>query len=103
MLTFVQKMAALQPDIVFGDGEERSRDTAEMRKFCRKLAADGIVLLKNTGNVLPITPLKAKTVAVIGPNAKGTVISGGGAPQHSNLPTSSHHSMVSSRTRLVVW
>lgn len=49
-----------------------------MRKFCRKLAADGIVLLKNTGNVLPITPLKAKTVAVIGPNAKGTVISGGG-------------------------
>lgn len=29
MLTFVQKMAALQPDIVFGDGEERSRDTAK--------------------------------------------------------------------------
>lgn len=79
MLTFVQKMAATQPDIVFGDGKERSRDTPEMRKFCRKLAADGMVLLKNTGNVLPITPTKASTVAVIGPNAKGTIISGGGS------------------------
>src|SRR6266702_2155752 len=79
MLTFVQKMAAIHPDIVFGDGKERSRDTPEMRKFCRKLAADGMVLLKNTGSVLPITPTKAKTIAVIGPNAKGTVISGGGS------------------------
>lgn len=76
MLTFVQKMAAIQPDIVFGDGDEHSRDTPEMRKFCRKLAADGMVPLKNTGNVLPT---KANTLAVIDPNAKGTVNSGGGS------------------------
>ncbi|KIJ69540.1 glycoside hydrolase family 3 protein [Hydnomerulius pinastri MD-312] len=79
MLTFIQKMAAINPDIVFGDGHEGSRDTPQMRKFTRRLAADGMVLLKNTGNILPITPKKVKTVAVIGPNAKGTIISGGGS------------------------
>ncbi|KAH7921492.1 glycoside hydrolase family 3 protein [Leucogyrophana mollusca] len=79
MLEFVKKMAQINPDIVFGDGIERSRDSPEIRKFCRKLAADGMVLLKNTGNFLPISPRKVKTVAVIGPNAKGTVISGGGS------------------------
>ncbi|EGN92018.1 glycoside hydrolase family 3 protein [Serpula lacrymans var. lacrymans S7.3] len=79
MLTFIQKMARIHPDIVFGDGTERSRDSPEMRKFCRKLAGDGMVLLKNTGNFLPITPTKVKKIAVIGPNAKGNVISGGGS------------------------
>lgn len=36
-----------------------------------------MVLLKNQGNILPIQ--KVKKIAVIGSNAKGTVISGGGS------------------------
>ncbi|KAK7060135.1 hypothetical protein VNI00_000899 [Paramarasmius palmivorus] len=80
LLTFIQHQARLNPDVVYGDGEERTRpDDPKARKFCRKLAADTIVLLKNENDVLPLTPKKYKKVAVIGPNAKGRVISGGGS------------------------
>ena len=79
LLTFVQKLARISPDTVYGDGIERSRDTLEMRSFCRKLAAEGTVLLKNEKSVLPIRPGKVKRIAVIGPNADARVISGGGS------------------------
>ncbi|ESK88409.1 glycoside hydrolase family 3 protein [Moniliophthora roreri MCA 2997] len=80
LLTFIQRQARLNPEVVYGDGEERTRpDSPGTRKFCRKLAADGIVLLKNQGEVLPISPKKYKKIAVIGPNAKDRVISGGGS------------------------
>jgi beta-glucosidase len=73
LLTFVQSQAQRNADVVYGDGAERTRDSPEARSFCRKLAADGIVLLKNEGNLLP---LKAKKLAIIGPNALQHIISG---------------------------
>ncbi|KZT28632.1 glycoside hydrolase family 3 protein [Neolentinus lepideus HHB14362 ss-1] len=79
LLSFVQKVAKINPDVVYGDGVERSRDSPEARNFCRKLAAEGIVLLKNEGEVLPLRKEKARKVAIIGPNVKGRVISGGGS------------------------
>lgn len=81
MLAFVQRLAKRNPDIVFGDGVEHTREpTPEVRRFCRDLAARGMVLLRNEGNVLPIAGGEKKTkVAVVGPNAKGYVISGGGS------------------------
>ncbi|KAG7092213.1 hypothetical protein E1B28_008580 [Marasmius oreades] len=79
LLRFVQHQARLNPEVVYGDGQERTRDSEEGRNFCRKLAAEGIVLLKNEGGVLPIQPGKYKKVAVIGPNAKDPVYSGGGS------------------------
>lgn len=79
MLKFVQKQARRNPGVVYGDGIERTRDSPEARAFCRKLASDGIVLLKNEKNVLPLTKGKVKRIAVIGPNAKERVISGGGS------------------------
>ncbi len=81
LLRFVQHQARRNPDIVYGDGKERSRDSPEARAFCRKLAADGIVLLKNENNLLPLVAGKVKSLAIIGPNAKGSVISGGGSAQ----------------------
>ena len=47
----------------------------------RSLAAAGIVLLKNDENLLPLpsSSNKIKKIAVIGPNAKGKAISGGGS------------------------
>jgi beta-glucosidase len=80
VLSFVQHLARKSPDTVFGDGEERTLDTPDRRRFCRELAADGIVLLKNDG-VLPLKPAHGRSIkiAVVGPNAKGTVISGGGS------------------------
>lgn len=81
LLTFIQRQARRNPDVVYGDGKERTRDSAQGREFARKLAAEGIVVLKNESQVLPI---KAKDgqklkVAIIGPNAKERVISGGGS------------------------
>ncbi|CAI6092938.1 unnamed protein product, partial [Clonostachys chloroleuca] len=52
------------------------------RKIIRKVAADGIVLLKNTQKTLPLPlqPLAGKQVAFIGPNAlQGTPGVGGSA------------------------
>ncbi|KAG5635550.1 hypothetical protein H0H81_010897 [Sphagnurus paluster] len=79
ILTFVQKQARRNPEVVYGDGIERTRDTPEGRQFCRKLAADGMVLLKNRNDLLPLSPSKVRRVAVIGPNAKERIISGGGS------------------------
>nr|MDO8111351.1 glycoside hydrolase family 3 N-terminal domain-containing protein [Candidatus Sigynarchaeota archaeon] len=46
-----------------------SRNTPEHRAISRKVAADGMVLLKNEKNVLPLDASKIKTIAVLGPNA----------------------------------
>lgn len=66
VLEFVQRLAKLSPEVVFGDGvEHETEDTPEVKAFNRKLASQGMVLLKNRDNVLP---LKAgQKIAVIGP------------------------------------
>ncbi|KAF9002039.1 glycoside hydrolase family 3 protein [Cyathus striatus] len=76
LLAFVQKQSRKNQEIVYGDGVERSRDLPETRAFCRNLASQSIVLLKNENGTLP---LRKKRVAVIGPNAKSLIISGGGS------------------------
>lgn len=59
-------MARLSPKIVFGDQvEHETKDTPEVKSFNRRVAAEGMVLLKNDRGVLPIKP--GQTVAVIGP------------------------------------
>jgi beta-glucosidase len=77
LLSFVQKVARASPEVVYGDGVERTRDSPESRAFNRKVAAEGMVLLKNRDGLLPLSA--PKKIAVIGPNAKGRVISGGGS------------------------
>ena len=60
------------------DGPEEARDTPEVRALLRTASADATVLLKNHRKLLPISP-GTKKIAVIGPNAKTAVISGGGS------------------------
>ncbi|KAF8892689.1 glycoside hydrolase family 3 protein [Infundibulicybe gibba] len=79
LLSFVQRQARRNPEVVYGDGIERTRDSPEARAFCRRLAADGMVLLKNKNHTLPIVPSSIKRIAVIGPNARDRIISGGGS------------------------
>ena len=43
----------------------------------RRISENAIVLLKNTGNLLPIDPAKTKTIAVIGDNAQAKFASDG--------------------------
>ncbi|KAL1743285.1 glycoside hydrolase family 3 protein [Schizophyllum fasciatum] len=78
MLTFIQHQARRNPEIVYGDGKEGTRDTPEMHAFGRRVASESIVLLKNEGGVLPLAG-KVKKVAMVGPNVHGRVISGGGS------------------------
>ena len=51
----------------------------EGRKLAEEEAEDGMVLLKNEGEILPLDKAKVKTVAVIGPDAYPAVIGGGGS------------------------
>lgn len=45
----------------------------------RKVASESIVLLRNEGGILPLNPQKLEKIAIIGPNAKAIILSGGGS------------------------
>ncbi|KAI5788501.1 glycoside hydrolase superfamily [Geopyxis carbonaria] len=63
------------------EGQEQAINRPEHQTFLRKAAAEGIVLLKNEKNLLPLGPKlgSAKQVAFIGPNANESVAAGGGS------------------------
>ncbi len=54
-------------------------DTPEQRAIALQGATEGIVLLKNSGQMLPLDPAKVKSIAVIGPNAAVARTGGGGS------------------------
>ena len=56
--------------------------TAEHAQVARKIAEEGIVLLKNNENLLPLDASNIKSIAVIGENATRSMTVGGGS---SNL------------------
>jgi beta-glucosidase len=61
------------------DRPERAVDKPEHRALARQAAAEGMVLLKNEGNILPLSTDRIKSLAIIGPNAKVARIMGGGS------------------------
>jgi beta-glucosidase len=65
-------------------------DTAEQRALARKAATESIVLLKNSGDLLPLDAAKVHSVVVIGPNAAIARTGGGGSslvvPKYSVSP-----------------
>ena len=61
-----------------------SRNTPEHQALARKIAEDGIVLLKNEQDLLPLNIHEIQRIAVVGPNASfriegGDMLSGGGS------------------------
>ena len=58
--------------------DERSVDLPEHRALARRVAAEGMVLIKNEG-VLPLDAGALQSVAVIGPNSATGQIQGGGS------------------------
>ncbi|ORX35301.1 glycoside hydrolase superfamily [Kockovaella imperatae] len=81
ILTWAQKLAKANSDIVYAKpGPEKTRTSSQKAdaKILRRLGTEGIVLLKNDSNILPVTA-ETKKVAVIGPNAKAKVFTGGGS------------------------
>ncbi|KAF2675073.1 hypothetical protein BT63DRAFT_27887 [Microthyrium microscopicum] len=64
---------------------ERSLDNPETAQLIRRAGAEGLTLLKNQNNLLPIR--NVKKIAVIGPNAKRDVVTGGGSATLNPLYT----------------
>jgi len=58
------------------DRAERVTNTPEHQALALEAARKSIVLLKNQGAVLPLDRSRVKTLAVIGPNAKGVHLGG---------------------------
>jgi len=64
------------------DGSDKDRgslDTKEHRQLAADVAREGIVLLKNEKNLLPLQRIQTKTLTVIGPNAAKARTGGGGS------------------------
>ncbi|KAJ4256058.1 hypothetical protein NW762_009132 [Fusarium torreyae] len=83
------------------EGKEKADDLPEHRAILRRAGAEGIVLLKNSANILPLSNLNDKKIAVLGPNATRSVASGGGssnlAPHYRTTPFQSIKSEVSAK------
>ena len=62
-----------------GDGKEKSVESEDDKILMRKVASESIVLLRNEGDILPFNPQRLRKIAIIGPNAKAMVLSGGGS------------------------
>ena len=62
-------------------GPEQDTDLPEHRALIREAAAEGIVLLKNEQQVLPLQHEQLTSIAMIGPNAQVAQIMGGGSAQ----------------------
>ena len=60
---------------------ETAVQAPEHRALALEAARKGIILLKNDSSVLPLDRSKLKTLAVIGPNAKGVHLGGYSTPQ----------------------
>jgi len=60
---------------------EQASDLPEHRALLRAAAAEGVVLLKNAGDILPLDTGKLDSIAIIGPNARTAQIMGGGSAQ----------------------
>lgn len=78
LLRLIERVGVFEnPD----EAQEQAIDRPEHRAVAREAAAEGIVLLKNADNVLPLQPEKLTSLAIIGPNAKTARIMAGGSAQ----------------------
>ena len=77
----------LRKAIEFGFFDEAQTDTGiplynqEGRETALQASREGMVLLKNSGNLLPLDKTKLKAIAVVGPNAYPAVVGGGGSAE----------------------
>ncbi len=79
ILRLIVKSGALDEESGRVRGTEYSLE--ENRQMSREVAEEGIVLLQNRDNLLPLAKEKLKRIAVIGPNADIALIGGGGSSQ----------------------
>lgn len=68
-------------NLIGGERKKGAYNTKEHQLTARKVAEEGIVLLKNSGGILPLNKGKVKSIAVIGVNATRLQSMGGGSSQ----------------------
>lgn len=76
VLTWVERCGRF--DLPLEEPQEKSIDTQETRDLIRQAGVEGITLLKNENNALPIGA-EVKRIALIGPNVKQAIAGGGGS------------------------
>ena len=75
-------LRAIVKSMPSGPGKKDLRaewNTGHHHQLARKVAEEGVILLKNERNLLPLEMNHLKTLAVIGPNAKEARLGGGGS------------------------
>lgn len=82
VLYLIDRIKGIKPSV---EPPERSNDSPELRQAIRKAGVEGLTLLKNDRNILPIS--RHKKIAVIGPNAKRAIAHGGGSASLNPLFT----------------
>ena len=93
----------LRKAMEFGFFDQPQTDTdipsysQEGRRIALEMARGGMVLLKNSDNVLPLDPNKVKTIAVIGPDAFPAVPGGGGSSETKPFNAVSYLEGISNR------
>ncbi|MGA7925267.1 MAG: glycoside hydrolase family 3 C-terminal domain-containing protein [Candidatus Sulfotelmatobacter sp.] len=93
----------LRKAIEFGFFDQPQMDTniptysQEGRQIALEAARGSMVLLKNSGNLLPLDESKVKTIAVIGPDAYPAVPSGGGSAETKPFNAVSYLEGISNR------
>ena len=98
----------LRKAIEFGFFDQPQTDTniptlsQEGRQVALEMARGSMVLLKNSGNLLPLDESKLKTIAVIGPDAYPAVISGGGSAETKPFNAVSYLEGISNRLGIKV-
>jgi beta-glucosidase len=76
----IQRAIRASPETIkHNQDPEVARDDPDDRLLNRKLAAESIVLLKNSEGVLPLDTTKIRKILVTGPNARSRTVSGGGS------------------------
>ncbi|KPM33950.1 Beta-glucosidase B [Neonectria ditissima] len=89
VLTLVERLKAGD---MSSEAPERTDDREETRKLIRAAGHEGLTLLKNDSDILPLCP-KTTKVAVIGPNANRAIAGGGGSaslnPYYNTIPLES--------------
>lgn len=93
----------LRKAIEFGFFDQPQTDTdipfysQEGRQIALEVARASMVLLKNSGNLLPLDESRVKTIAVIGPDAYPAVPSGGGSAETKPFNAVSYLEGISNR------
>lgn len=83
----VRRILRVQFNIGMMDKSRKSgqRNTQEHKVAARTIAENGVVLLKNDDNVLPLDPTQIKSILVMGPNADKAHGAGGGSSEIKSL------------------